>query len=111
MQRLSSQDASFLHLEDAVSHMHIGVVGILEGPTGRRRSVVPEVTDEVVAGLRPPEGAADVTGGIRAKAAAMRAIARAGADAGLISGLTDGALSRAIRGEAVYGSWAHAGSR
>jgi diacylglycerol O-acyltransferase / wax synthase len=32
MQRLSSQDASFLHLEDAVSHMHIGVVGILEGP-------------------------------------------------------------------------------
>ena len=32
MERLSSQDASFLHLEDAVSHMHIGVVGILEGP-------------------------------------------------------------------------------
>jgi len=32
MQRLSSQDAAFLHLEDAVSHMHIGVVGILEGP-------------------------------------------------------------------------------
>ncbi len=32
MQRLSSQDASFLHLEDAVSHMHIGAVGILEGP-------------------------------------------------------------------------------
>jgi isopentenyl phosphate kinase len=86
------------------------VAGILEGPPGRRRSVVPEVTDEVVAGLRPPPGAADVTGGIRAKAAAMRAIARAGADAGLISGLTDGALSRAIRGEAVYGSWAHAGS-
>ncbi len=32
MQRLSSQDASFLHVEDAVSHMHIGVIGILEGP-------------------------------------------------------------------------------
>jgi diacylglycerol O-acyltransferase len=32
MQRLSSQDASFLHLEDAVSHMHIGAVAILEGP-------------------------------------------------------------------------------
>jgi diacylglycerol O-acyltransferase / wax synthase len=32
MQRLSSQDASFLHVEDSVSHMHIGVVGILEGP-------------------------------------------------------------------------------
>ena len=32
MERLSSQDASFLHLEDAVSHMHIGSVAILEGP-------------------------------------------------------------------------------
>ncbi|HEY1358320.1 MAG TPA: wax ester/triacylglycerol synthase family O-acyltransferase [Thermoleophilaceae bacterium] len=32
MQRLSSQDASFLHLEDEVSHMHIGSVAILEGP-------------------------------------------------------------------------------
>jgi WS/DGAT/MGAT family acyltransferase len=32
MQRLSSQDASFLHLEDLVSHMHIGAVSILEGP-------------------------------------------------------------------------------
>jgi isopentenyl phosphate kinase len=87
------------------------VAGILEGPPGRRRSVVREVTEEVVAGLRPTPGGADVTGGIRAKAVAMRAIARDGADAGLISGLTDGALPRAIRGEAVYGSWAHAGSR
>ena len=32
MHRLSSQDASFLHLEDLVSHMHIGSVAILEGP-------------------------------------------------------------------------------
>jgi WS/DGAT/MGAT family acyltransferase len=32
VQRLSPQDASFLHLEDAVSHMHIGSVAILEGP-------------------------------------------------------------------------------
>ncbi len=32
MQRLSSQDTSFLHFEDAVSHMHIGSVAILEGP-------------------------------------------------------------------------------
>ena len=32
MQRLSPQDASFLHLEDSVSHMHIGAVAILEGP-------------------------------------------------------------------------------
>ncbi len=32
MQSLSPQDASFLHLENAVSHMHIGSVAILEGP-------------------------------------------------------------------------------
>lgn len=32
MERLSPQDASFLHLEDAVSHMHIGSVAIFEGP-------------------------------------------------------------------------------
>jgi len=83
------------------------VAGILEGPPGRRRSVVAEVTDEVVRALRPTSGVPDVTGGIRGKATAMRAIARAGADAGLISGLTDGALPRAIRGEFVYGSWAH----
>jgi isopentenyl phosphate kinase len=87
------------------------VPGILEGVSGRRPAVVGEVTDDVVAELRPVVGAPDVTGGIRGKAAVMRAIAKAGADAGLISGLTDGALPRAIRGEAVYGSWAHAGSR
>jgi isopentenyl phosphate kinase len=61
--------------------------------------------------LRPGSGAPDVTGGIRAKAEAMLAIAHAGVDAGLISGLTDGGLSRALRGEMVYGSWARARSR
>ena len=30
--RLSPQDASFLHLEDDVSHMHIASVAIFEGP-------------------------------------------------------------------------------
>jgi diacylglycerol O-acyltransferase len=30
--RLSSQDTSFLHLEDAVTHMHIGSVAVMEGP-------------------------------------------------------------------------------
>jgi isopentenyl phosphate kinase len=86
------------------------VDGILEGPPGRKRSVVREVTPETVAALRPPAGAADVTGGIRGKATAMLAIATAGADAGLISGLSDGAVSRAIRGEMEYGSWARARS-
>jgi isopentenyl phosphate kinase len=86
------------------------VEGILEGPPGRKRSAVREVTEETVAALRPAAGAADVTGGIRGKATAMLAIASAGADAGLISGLADGALSRAIRGNREYGSWARARS-
>ncbi len=31
-ERLSPLDASFLHVEDSVSHMHIGSVSIMEGP-------------------------------------------------------------------------------
>ncbi len=31
--RLSPLDASFLHVEDSVSHMHIGSVAVLEGPS------------------------------------------------------------------------------
>src|ERR1700738_4883630 len=30
--RMSPLDASFLHIEDDVSHMHIGSVGIFDGP-------------------------------------------------------------------------------
>jgi len=84
------------------------VPGVLEGPPGGRGKIVPELTASVLDGLRPAAGAVDVTGGIRTKIAAMLEIARDGADAALISGLTDGALSRAVRGEVVYGSWAHA---
>ena len=84
------------------------VPGILDRTAGPPRTVFPEVTEAVVAALRPGPGAPAVTGGIRATAGAMLAIARSGADAGLISGLSDGALSRAVRGETVYGSWAHA---
>ena len=32
MDRMSPQDASFLHIEDEVSHMHIASVAIMEGP-------------------------------------------------------------------------------
>jgi isopentenyl phosphate kinase len=78
------------------------------GGTGRR-AVIQEITDPVVASLAPRPGAVDVTGGIRAKAQAMRAIARLGVDAGLISGLSDGAISRALRGRGDDGSWARAG--
>lgn len=81
------------------------VEGIYARDPEGRRAVVPVVTPEVVASLAPRPGVADVTGGIRGKAEAMLDVARAHADAGLISGLKDGALSRALRGERVYGSW------
>ena len=85
------------------------VPGILEGPPRPGRCpIVPELTEATVAGLSSDGAGPDVTGGIRAKAEAMRAIARAGVDAVLISGLADGAVARAVRGESVYGSWAHA---
>ncbi len=32
METMSPLDASFLHIEDAVTHMHIGSVGLFEGP-------------------------------------------------------------------------------
>jgi WS/DGAT/MGAT family acyltransferase len=35
MDRMSPLDASFLHIEDAVSHMHIGSVAIFDGPAPR----------------------------------------------------------------------------
>jgi diacylglycerol O-acyltransferase len=33
MDRMSPQDASFLHIEDANSHMHIGSVAVFDGPS------------------------------------------------------------------------------
>ena len=97
--------AAALHVERVV--FVSDVPGILEPRTRGRPIAVPEVTDAVVEQLRPKGSGPDVTGGIRGKAEAMLAIARLGADAGLISGLKDGELSRAVRGESVYGSWAH----
>ena len=38
--RLSPLDASFLHVEDDVSHMHIAAIGIFEGPAPRYADVV-----------------------------------------------------------------------
>jgi isopentenyl phosphate kinase len=82
------------------------VEGVLAptGPGERRRPIL-RLTAAAIESIRPMEGVPDVTGGIRAKAEAMLAAAGAGADAGLISGLRHGALSRALRGETVYGSW------
>ena len=39
-ERLSPLDASFLHVEDDVSHMHIAAIGIFEGPSPRYSAVV-----------------------------------------------------------------------
>jgi diacylglycerol O-acyltransferase len=38
--RLSPLDASFLHVEDDVSHMHIAAIGIFEGPVPRFSDIV-----------------------------------------------------------------------
>src|SRR4051794_3661348 len=43
METMSPLDASFLHVEDAVSHMHIGSVGILEGPAPSHEQVMAAV--------------------------------------------------------------------
>jgi diacylglycerol O-acyltransferase / wax synthase len=57
MDRLSPLDASFLHIEDDVNHMHIGSVGIFEGPSpayhdlcatiGGRLALVPRYRQKV----------------------------------------------------------------
>jgi isopentenyl phosphate kinase len=82
------------------------VDGVYETPSdGGRRKLIPRLTDQVVESLPVRPGVPDVTGGIRAKAQAMLALGRAGIRAGLISGLRHHALSRALKGEEVYGSW------
>jgi WS/DGAT/MGAT family acyltransferase len=43
MTRLSALDATFLHVEDDVSHMHLGSVGVFEGP--------PPAHDDLLAAL------------------------------------------------------------
>ncbi|MCI4327937.1 MAG: isopentenyl phosphate kinase family protein [Thermoplasmata archaeon] len=100
---IASGLASALPVERVLFVSDVG--GVFEPGSTGRRVVVPLVTPELVERLRPTEGVPDVTGGIRGKAEAMLAIGAGGVDAGLISGLSDGALSRALRGERVYGSW------
>jgi len=45
--RLSPLDASFLHVEDSVSHMHIGSVGIFEGPAPRYEEFIAAVSGKL----------------------------------------------------------------
>jgi WS/DGAT/MGAT family acyltransferase len=47
MDPLSPQDASFLEVEDDVSHMHIGSVGIFEGPPPGRDDVLGAVESKL----------------------------------------------------------------
>jgi isopentenyl phosphate kinase len=105
-----SADAIALELIRGIPSVRLLFVSDVDGvlasaSPGQRPRAVARLTRDVVDSLRPTEGVADVTGGIRAKAEAMLAAADLGADAGLISGLRHGALSRALRGESVYGTW------
>ncbi|MGZ4277534.1 MAG: WS/DGAT/MGAT family O-acyltransferase [Solirubrobacteraceae bacterium] len=40
MDRLSALDATFLHVEDDVSHMHLGSIGLFEGPPPGQRELL-----------------------------------------------------------------------
>ncbi|HTT35586.1 MAG TPA: isopentenyl phosphate kinase [Thermoplasmata archaeon] len=107
-----SADTLAVVLAERLHARRVVFVSDVPGVLGPRRpgppAILPEVTDDLLRSLDERDSGPDVTGGIRGKVAAMLAIARGGADAGLISGLSDGALSRALRGEPVYGSWAKA---
>ena len=48
MERMQALDASFLAIEDAVNHMHIGSVGILEGPAPAYRDLCERIASRLV---------------------------------------------------------------
>ncbi|HEV2317268.1 MAG TPA: isopentenyl phosphate kinase [Thermoplasmata archaeon] len=87
------------------------VEGVLRRAPGApgRPEVFPRIDATVAATLVPSPGVPDVTGGIRGKARTMIALGELGVRTGLISGLRHGALSRAVEGETVYGSWSGPG--
>src|SRR5580698_1784147 len=47
LDRLSPLDASFLHVEDSVSHMHIASVAVLEGPAPHYGDVVERIRSKL----------------------------------------------------------------
>ena len=58
MTRLSPLDATFLHVEDDVSHMHLGSVGIFEGPPPAHDDLLRHGRGQAAPGpALPPEGA------------------------------------------------------
>ena len=46
-ERLSPLDASFLHIEDGKSHMHIGSVAIFEGPPPSHEDVMAAIASKL----------------------------------------------------------------
>ena len=46
-QSMSPLDASFLHVEDAVSHMHIGSVALFEGPPPSHEDVLATIASKL----------------------------------------------------------------
>ncbi len=82
------------------------VPGVLESRRPGPQRIVRTLSEATVESLAPSTGVPDVTGGLRGKVQVMLALARDGVSCGLIGGLTPGLLSRALRGEDVYGSWA-----
>jgi diacylglycerol O-acyltransferase / wax synthase len=47
MDRMSPQDASFLHIEDANNHMHVGSVAIFEGPAPDYEQILASVRNKL----------------------------------------------------------------
>jgi diacylglycerol O-acyltransferase len=47
MQRMSPLDASFLHIEDRVSHMHIGSAAIFEGPAPTHDEILDAIASKL----------------------------------------------------------------
>jgi diacylglycerol O-acyltransferase / wax synthase len=47
MQRMSPLDASFLHIEDRVSHMHIGSAAIFEGPAPSHDEIITAISSKL----------------------------------------------------------------
>jgi diacylglycerol O-acyltransferase / wax synthase len=47
METMTALDASFLHVEDAVSHMHIGSVGVFEGPAPAQADVLAAIAGKL----------------------------------------------------------------
>jgi len=45
--RLSPVDSTFLHVEDGVSHMHVGSIGIFEGPAPRYADLLQMISSKL----------------------------------------------------------------